>query len=63
VKAFCMEYKKDRLFDVVPGRRHSGLPKLHVWNGDTESVPTEISFVKVQQTAGQHPQLVPVVSL
>ena len=28
VKSFCAEYKKDRLFDIAPGRRHPALPNF-----------------------------------
>ena len=28
VKSFCTEYKKERLFDIVPGRQHSALPNF-----------------------------------
>lgn len=28
VRSFCVEYRKDGLFDVVPGRQHSALPNF-----------------------------------
>lgn len=40
VRAFCDEYRQDRLFDLIPGRHHKAFPdfKRHLYVSDEEKL-------------------------